>query len=148
MKYKKKPITIDAWQFNGNFQDAPKWVIDAFDNHEIDVVEEDGPHILIKTLEGAMRGKVGDYVIKGVRGELYPCKGDIFEETYETVGQEAIYKDWYVFDKEWNKVYIGDIVRDENYMGWIVSGFVFDSAPKVMLKHGSWLWASECKKVN
>jgi hypothetical protein len=47
-----------------------------------------GNHILIPTLEGDMRALPGDYIIKGVQGEFYPCKPDIFDQTYERVGDE------------------------------------------------------------
>lgn len=63
MKYRKKPVTIEAYQTN---------------------VELDIP-----TLEGTMHASVGDYIITGVRGELYPCKPDIFLETYEPAEGDA-----------------------------------------------------------
>ena len=44
--------------------------------------------ILINTLEGNMKASIGDFIIKGVQGEFYPCKPDIFEKTYEKVAQE------------------------------------------------------------
>lgn len=168
--YKKKPIVIEAWQFNGNFQDAPQWMIDAFDRHEVDIVETDNPFLLIDTLEGVMKAKVGDYIIKGIVDELYPCKGDIFEETYEEVstpiemsvdpsveveryilgweGAAKAYNVWYVPDKNGDKIHIGDVVRDKDGISWIVNGFVFEEAPKLMFKHGSWAWASECERVD
>lgn len=49
-----------------------------------------GPHILIQTLEGAMAALPGDWIIKGVKGEFYPCKPDIFEATYEAVTDDGI----------------------------------------------------------
>ena len=48
---------------------------------------EDNPYIKIETLEGTMKASVGDYIIKGVNGEFYPCKPDIFEKTYEEVAE-------------------------------------------------------------
>ena len=77
-KFRKKPVTIEAIQFiNGNFSDLEDFVGgDAeFRNGEL----------VIATLEGAMRASPGDWIIKGVKGEFYPCKPDIFAATYEEV---------------------------------------------------------------
>lgn len=76
MKYRKKPIVIEAWQ-NSDENELPAWVDSA------DVGREPGGVILINTLEGVMKAMPGDYIIKGVQGEVYPCKPDIFEATYE-----------------------------------------------------------------
>lgn len=86
MKYRKKPVIIDAWQ---SYKDAgtytcewPQWVLDAcIDGTIFDKDRE----VYIKTLEGDMHVSDGDYIIKGVQDELYPCKPDIFEATYEKV---------------------------------------------------------------
>lgn len=78
MKYRKKPVVIDAWK-NSDENEFPEWVSDA------DVGREAGGVILINTLEGVMKAMPGDYIIKGVQGEVYPCKPDIFEATYEAV---------------------------------------------------------------
>lgn len=87
MKYKKKPVVIDAFQFNGDLLDSrgnyycPKWAIVAY---EAGIIFFDGPgECFIQTLEGNHHVSVGDYIIQGVKGELYPCKPDIFEQTYE-----------------------------------------------------------------
>ena len=80
MKYRKKPVVIDAIQWIGS-----NWYeIDQF----ITVLHETYPSIgiiKIHTLEGTMEASEGDYIIKGVSGEFYPCKPDIFELTYEKV---------------------------------------------------------------
>ena len=91
MKYRKKPIVVEAVQFNGfskdNGQvvlsDRPKWLTDEFGKNVrfFDKVNT----LSIFTLEGVMTANIGDYIIKGVKGEFYPCKPDIFEETYEGV---------------------------------------------------------------
>ncbi|MFC2996114.1 hypothetical protein ACFODO_12715 [Acinetobacter sichuanensis] len=78
MKYRKKPIVIDAWQ-NSDENEFPIWVDNA------NVGRGSGGVILINTLEGVMKAMPGDYIIKGVQGEVYPCKPDIFEATYEKV---------------------------------------------------------------
>ena len=79
MKYRKKPVVIDAVQWDGsNFQDVAK--LGGAREYEQDFLGDD---LIIHTLEGDMKASKGDWIIKGVKGELYPCKPDIFEETYE-----------------------------------------------------------------
>ena len=79
-RYRKKPVEVDAWQFTPtNCARPPKWVKGEWD--KVDGVDV----LLIATLEGTMRAAVGDWIIRGVKGELYPCKPDIFEATYEQV---------------------------------------------------------------
>ena len=89
MKYRKKPIEIEAFQFKGDlcYSDTgewcvPQWAIDAY--HE-DVIFEERGEFYIRTLEGVHHISYLDYVIQGVKGELYACKPDIFEMTYELV---------------------------------------------------------------
>lgn len=62
---------------------VPDWAVTAFESG-VFWFFEDGK-LMIDTLEGNMKANVGDYIIKGVQGELYPCKPDIFEKTYEVV---------------------------------------------------------------
>ena len=89
MKYKKKPIIIDAIQFNGlNLEEIKEFVGDKLVYDIIDTAWQVGkgrPHILmkIKTLEGDMNVSEMDYIIKGINVEFYPCKPDIFNKTYE-----------------------------------------------------------------
>lgn len=91
MKYKKKPIIIDAVQFNGlNLEEIKEFVGDKLVYDIIDTAWQVGkgrPHILmkIKTLEGDMNVSEKDYIISGINGEFYPCKPDIFYKTYEEV---------------------------------------------------------------
>lgn len=87
--YRKRPVVVDAWKVEDIVRDATKnWhalpPCIADDKAGI-VFCPDG--LYIKTLEGSMRADIGDYVIRGVKGELYPCKPDIFEATYERVEQ-------------------------------------------------------------
>lgn len=78
--YKKKPVEIEAFRY---WMDGrPDWFCDKVTTNEIVTYTT---HCEIKTLEGTMRGEVGDYIIKGVKGEIYPCKPDIFEMTYDFV---------------------------------------------------------------
>lgn len=81
-KYRKKPVVIEAWQ-NSDENEFPAWVDSA------GVGREPGGVILINTLEGVMKAMPGDYIIKGIQGEVYPCKPDIFEATYEVVNEPA-----------------------------------------------------------
>lgn len=67
-----------------------KWEVDEFlggDTMRINYEDKYNPYIKIETLEGTMKASVGDYIIKGVNGEFYPCKPDIFEKTYEEVAE-------------------------------------------------------------
>ena len=82
-KFRKKPVVIEAWQFvPENYHERPEWLrgtkcISAF-------AEGDLPKdAFIETLEGVMRADPGDWIIRGVKGEIYPCKPDIFAATYE-----------------------------------------------------------------
>lgn len=78
MKYRKKPVVIEAVQWTGeNFDEVYE-----FTNKTCLWV---GGELIIETLEGDHLARVGDYIIKGVKGEFYPCKPDIFEQTYEPV---------------------------------------------------------------
>ena len=82
-KYKKKPVVIEAVQFNGDIHEPELYALLC--KPPIFQIIDEGNYLTIETLEGDMRVDIGDYVIKGVIGELYPCKPDIFEATYEKV---------------------------------------------------------------
>lgn len=87
-KYRKKLVVIDAAQLSMDNMDAfmKQMIVDNYD-----VAPHSEPPmraitgIAIKTLEGTMVASFGDYIIKGVQGEYYPCKPDIFLKTYEVV---------------------------------------------------------------
>lgn len=87
-KYRKKPVEIDAFCYEGDLIGAngeycvPDWAANA---HKTGVLFFDNADLYVKTLEGNMKAEVGDYIIKGVKGELYPCKPDIFKQTYDEV---------------------------------------------------------------
>ena len=90
-KYRKKPIIIDAVQLKRAFDSIQIAFNFVYPDSERPMMElyhlamgDDG--ILIKTLEGTMKASFDDYIIKGVKGEFYPCKADIFEKSYEEVG--------------------------------------------------------------
>ena len=94
-KYRKKPVVIEAMQFDGSLP-YPEGVTGRYRNpmgQPEDGVQNDPRMVLdvdfkavIDTLEGEMRVNKGDWVITGVKGERYPCKPDIFEATYEPAG--------------------------------------------------------------
>lgn len=82
MKFRKKPVTIEAIQWNGeNVID-----VDKFAGNEEKIQHKNG-ELFIPTLEGVMKANLGDWIIKGVNGEIYPCKPDIFAKTYESLGE-------------------------------------------------------------
>lgn len=92
MRYRKKPVVIEA--FRMGLDPRPDWFQDRVSQGTITtygVCDRPSPfefietYCDIETLEGTMRGNYGDYIIKGVQGEIYPCKPDIFEATYEPV---------------------------------------------------------------
>jgi len=77
MKYRKKPVVIEA--FRWTIDKVPDWFKD---NRHITIYTSTGA-ACIPTLEGEMTAQIGDWIIQGVQGEIYPCKPDIFEKTYE-----------------------------------------------------------------
>jgi hypothetical protein len=85
-KFRKKPVVIEAIQTTGgNGREVSEWANDptvTFEKRGHRSVHE---IVIVKTLEGTMEANVGDWIIKGVNGEFYPCKPDIFAKTYEPV---------------------------------------------------------------
>ena len=90
MKYRKKPVVIEAYQTD----------------KELD----------IETLEGTMHANVGDYIITGVRGEKYPCKPDIFEQTYEPADATA---------SPWHRVEEEPKESGKEYAVWVSEGYAY-----------------------
>lgn len=87
MKFRKKPVVIEAIQWNGkNLKEIKEFV-----GKSLEYAIKDGPFVVmvINTLEGAMHISEKDWIIKGVEGEFYPCKPGIFEKTYEKVDDNA-----------------------------------------------------------
>lgn len=87
-KFRKKPVVIEAWRNIDDTSDSspmPDWIIDALESGSAWFSGGVHGHLTIKTLEGEMRADYGDWIIQGVKGELYPCKPDIFEATYDRV---------------------------------------------------------------
>lgn len=99
MKFRKKPVVIEAIpyplaEFADNpfifHEEIPEWLSTAINDGTIypEFRGEDYWYLVIKTLEGRMTVSPGDFIIRGVQGEIYPCKPDIFNETYEVVADE------------------------------------------------------------
>lgn len=89
MKYRKKPVVISAVKWDGKLTTVEPLLLlpcapEAAHTREV-YQELGGDELFIPTLEGTHRANVGDYILCGVKGELYPCKGDIFEATYDPV---------------------------------------------------------------
>ena len=90
MKYRKRPVVIEAMVLDGHTVEVARWltangVTFHADTHPTDAAQD---VLHIETLEGTMRAEPGDYVIRGVKGEFYPCKPDVFEATYEAVSDD------------------------------------------------------------
>ena len=108
-QYRKKPVVIEAIQFNGkNAEEIEQW---SNNNVKSGPVSEDTlsrAYLKIETLEGTMTAKPNDYVIKGVNGEFYPCKPDIFEKTYDaevTTFKERLIKEQEELNDKITKLY-------------------------------------------
>ena len=93
-KYRKKPIVIEAFELG--VDNMPDWFMDAVTSNDVILhgkssgfVHIDATNADIYTLEGWHHANYGDYIIRGVKGELYPCKPEIFEMTYEKVGEDG-----------------------------------------------------------
>ena len=89
MKYRKKPIIVEAFQWTGgpDQTEDPSWIVEAIKNHKV-FIEDHSIHpcvMKIWTDEGQMKAIPSDYIIKGIEGEIYPCKASVFEKTYEKV---------------------------------------------------------------
>lgn len=89
-KFRKKPEVIEAvkvsdvWEaHNRSWNKLPQWYRDAFEQSLVSSLPDHA--MSIKTLEGTTRADFGDWIIRGVKGEFYPCKPDIFAATYEAV---------------------------------------------------------------
>jgi hypothetical protein len=80
MQFRKKPVVIEAFEWKTGYV-APAWFDEARNLGIVGADKEGG--CFIKTLEGLMRARPGDWIIRGVKGEIYPCKPDIFAATYE-----------------------------------------------------------------
>lgn len=79
VRYKTKPCEIEAIQYTGNN------LIEILDWGQGKILWNDVDDLFVDTLEGRMKANINDYIIKGLRGEFYPCKPDVFEKKYEEI---------------------------------------------------------------
>ncbi len=84
-RYRKRPLVIEAVQFTGDVG-TPEIVALGLDSGQDAVTGRD--YLIVPTLEGPLRASPGDWIIRGLRGELYPIKPDLFERTYDKVGED------------------------------------------------------------
>ena len=91
MRFRKKPVVIEAMHFDGSSECAYAvltWAGAASGiEHRYTSLIGNRNILVVQTLEGEMRALSGDWIIKGIKGEFYPCKPDIFEATYEAVDE-------------------------------------------------------------
>ncbi len=88
-KYRKRPVIVEAMLFTDENKDQVfNWITCTKSPSFV----KGEPTLTIQTLEGNMTARLGDYIIKGVNGEFYPCKPDIFEKTYEIVEEQDKYE--------------------------------------------------------
>lgn len=117
-KYRKKPVVVEACRYMIDIY-MPDWFMDKVTDNTI-IIYADGT-CDIKTLEGTMKAGYGDYIIKGVKGELYPCKPDIFKQTYdEVIDDKKKQKETYLskYLKENNCSYEEFVKDQEMYDGF------------------------------
>jgi hypothetical protein len=79
-KWRKKPVKIEAFQLVLSVRRVCEWIADAMDEETVRIFDD---RIEIHTREGVMTATAGDWIIQGVKGEIYPCKPDIFAATYD-----------------------------------------------------------------
>lgn len=84
-QYRKRPVVIEAFLWDGkSIEELDTFMGEQKHDYTTEPKGRNGGYLVnIKTLEGVMTANIGDYIIKGVQGEFYPCKPDIFEATYE-----------------------------------------------------------------
>ena len=91
-RFRKKPVVIEAMQWDGSIEGVrpiQRWANDSAGTASTIVLDTTGvmaPYLAVRTLEGEMRCGPGDWIIRGVQGEFYPCNPDIFDATYEPAG--------------------------------------------------------------
>lgn len=134
-KFRKKPVVIEAFRISDEDtqEDPPKWMLDAVISGKVEMINAEGDTV-IHTLEGAMTVSDGDWIIQGIQGELYPCKPDIFAETYEPaeVGQGAM-----CFGRAVQRLKLGERVARAGWNGkgmWLV---LVPGTPKAELREGT-----------
>lgn len=129
MKYRKKPIVIDAIQWNGkNMVEIADFAKDSIEFNEIRQGDAENKipaqyDLSIKTLEGIMQASIGDYIIKGINGEFYACKPEIFEKTYEKADNSLMMN----FGNAIEALKQGNVIRRRGWNGKNI--YVFKQVP-------------------
>lgn len=88
MRYVKKPVEVEAHQFDGTHESASQivhWVLRSGGLAYYSTTDMTAGRVVIRTLEGEMEAPEGWWIIRGVEGEFYPCRDDIFHKTYDQV---------------------------------------------------------------
>jgi hypothetical protein len=81
-RYRKRPVLVEAMRWTGdNFREITDWADDVW--------HKEGDLLVVHTLEGSMTANRGDWIVRGIKGEFYPVRNDIFEATYEAVERET-----------------------------------------------------------
>lgn len=101
-KFRKKPVVVEACRYMIDIY-MPDWFMDKVTDNTIIIYAD--VTCDIKTLEGTMKAGYGDYIIKGVKGELYPCKPDIFKQTYDEVIDD---------NKKQKETYLSKYLKENN----------------------------------
>ena len=83
-RFRKRPVVIEAMQWDGG-EESQRTIVNWAEGKVSGWFDNDGYYLEANTLEGPLAARPGDWIIKGVAGEFYPCKPDIFEATYEAV---------------------------------------------------------------
>lgn len=119
-QFRKKPVVIEAIRFDGTVECAEQ-LRAAFGRDDLQIVLNgrylNGGDLSIPTLEGEMRASPGDWIIRGVKGELYPCKPDIFEQTYEAVARPTM------LPEEPRPIFEVHTTRESRIYPFVLAGF-------------------------
>lgn len=128
--YRKKLLVIEAIQFKSDGSANVVAIQEFMGKHISPEYESGDTFILIRTLEGIMRADINDWIIKGVKGEFYPCKPDIFQQSYEPAshtpeqeGEAISFAEWIVSDDNpYQKRYDSDDDNDGKWYDYFSQG--------------------------
>ena len=140
-RFTKKPVTIDAWLIDFGNKPLPDWVNEAFLTEAIDWCPS-GEGLYINTLEGHMLGANGSWLIKGVQGELYACKPDIFAATYDrasiaaSAGSEPVAHLWQHSETGRTRIVMPDMIVDADASWQVVGPLYLGAAPPTAQAEG------------
>ena len=91
-EFKKLPVKIQAIRYDGKWKTVEEIIKKFGMNRPLSWHPDGKPFLMISTLEGEMKANIGDWIIQGVQGEIYPCKDDIFKQTYTPSGDDKCKK--------------------------------------------------------